>query len=362
MANMQPEPLPLFPELQPAPYSGIARMAASGGAVDQGHLVQFRSLPVRSILNRSTSKRGLSFAWSINPYRGCEFACRYCYARYTHEFMELRDPAEFERQIFVKDNAAWLLRQELRQVRRGEEIALGTATDPYQPIERRLRVTQSLLAVLAEQRGLRIGIVTKSALIARDLRYLCRIASNNELVVHLTITTPNAELARILEPRAPRPDLRFATVRRLREAGLRVGILCSPLLPGLTDTGPALNRMAELAREAHACFLHANPLFLKPCSKETYLSFIREHFPKLEPMYRTRYETDAFVPKAYAERCRELLKAACRKHGLGQRRDDALLTRDVGIPPALREQESQLFPASALTAVPRKPPQPAAMG
>jgi DNA repair photolyase len=365
MANMQPKPLPLFPEqepaLEPAPYSGIARMAASSSAVDEGHLVRFRSLPVRSILNRTTSRRGLSFAWSINPYRGCEFACRYCYARYTHEYMELRDPAEFERKIFVKDNAAWLLRQELRQVRSGEEIALGTATDPYQPIERRLRVTQSLLAVLAEQRGLRIGIVTKSALIARDLRYLCRIASNNELVVHLTITTPDAELARILEPRAPRPDLRFATVRRLREAGLRVGILCSPLLPGLTDTGPALNRMAELAREAHACFLHANPLFLKPCSKETYFTFIREHFPKLEPMYRTRFQTDAFVPRAYAERCRELLKAACRKHGLGQRRDDALLTRDVGIPPALREQESQLFPASALTAVPRKPPQPASM-
>jgi DNA repair photolyase len=361
MANTQPKLLPLFPEFEPAPLTGIAGMAARGAAVDQGHLVQFRSLPVRSILGRSTSKRGLSFAWSINPYRGCEFACRYCYARYTHEFMELRDPAEFERQIFVKDNAAWLLRQELRHVRAGEEIALGTATDPYQPIERRLRVTQSLLAVLAEQRGLRIGIVTKSALITRDLRYLCRIASNNELVVHLTITTPDAELARILEPRAPRPDLRFATVRRLREAGLRVGILCSPLLPGLTDTGPALNRMAELAREAHACFLHANPLFLKPCSKETYLAFIREHFPRLEAMYRTRFETDAFVPRAYGDRCRELLKAACRKHGLGQRPEDVLLTRDVGIPPALREQESQLFPVSALTAVPRKPPQGAAV-
>src|ERR1700724_4171886 len=107
MANIQPKPLPLFPELQPAPLRGIARKAADATPVDQGHLVQFRSLPVRSILNRSTSKRGLSFAWSINPYRGCEFACRYCYARYTHEFMELQDPAEFERRIFVKDNAAW---------------------------------------------------------------------------------------------------------------------------------------------------------------------------------------------------------------------------------------------------------------
>jgi hypothetical protein len=117
--------------------------------------------------------------------------------------------------------------------------------------------------------------------------------------------------------------------------------------------------MAELARHSRACFLHANPLFLKPCSKETYFAFIREHFPALEPMYRTRYKDSAFVPKAYAERCRELLRAACKKHGLGQRRDDTLLTRNIGIPPSLRQEESQLFPVSALAGVPRKPPQSA---
>jgi len=361
MAKIQANALPLFPELPPSPAVGIARMAADSVRADQGHLIEFRSLPVRSILNRIVSRRGVPFTWGINPYRGCEFACRYCYARYTHEFMELRNPADFERKIFVKDNAAWLLRQELRQVRPGEEIAIGTATDPYQPIERRLRITQSLLAVFAEQRGLHIGIVTKSALIARDLRYLCEIARNNELTICMTITTPDATLARLLEPRAPRPDLRFATVRRLREAGLRAGILNSPLLPGITDTGPALNRMAELARQARACFLHANPLFLKPCSKETYLAFIREHFPALEPMYRTRYESAAFVPKAYAERCRALLHAACKKHGLGRRSSDHLLTRNVGIPASLREEESHLFPVSALAGVPRKPPQPVPM-
>ncbi len=344
MAKTQANSLPLFPELPPPELPGIARMAAGAPEVDQGHLVQFRSLPVRSLLNRVASRRGLRFAWAINPYRGCEFACRYCYARYTHEFMELRDPADFERKIFVKDNAAWLLRQELRQVRPGEEIAIGTATDPYQPIERRLRVTQSILAVLAEQRGLTIGIVTKSALIARDLRYLCEIARSNELTIHMTITTPDVELARLLEPRAPRPDIRFATVRRLREAGLRVGVMCSPLLPGLTDTGPALNRMAELSRQARACFLYANPLFLKPCSKETYMAFIREHFPALEPMYRTRYESAAFVPTAYAQRCRELLRAACKKHGLGQRTDDTLYASKL--PLSMRNAETQLFPVS----------------
>ena len=356
MAKIQAKSLPLFPEIPlPAP-AGIARMAAGAPEFDQGHLIEFRSLTVRSLLNRVVSRRNLRFAWAINPYRGCEFACRYCYARYTHEFMELRNPADFEHKIFAKDNAAWLLRQELRQVRPGEEIAIGTATDPYQPIERRLRITQNILAVLAQQRDLTIGIVTKSALIARDIRYLCEIARTNELTIHMTITTPDAALARLLEPRAPRPDIRFATVRRLREAGLRVGVMCSPLLPGLTDTGPALNRMADLSRQARACFLYANPLFLKPCSKETYMAFIREHFPALEPMYRTRYEGAAFVPKAYAQRCRELLHAACKKHGLGLRTDETLYARRIGIP-----EETQLFPVSALTAVPRKPPQSASL-
>jgi DNA repair photolyase len=357
MAKLQANSLPLFPDTAPLPFTGIARMADEAPVADQGHLVEFRSLPVRSLMNRVVSKRSLPFTWAINPYRGCEFGCRYCYARYTHEFIELRNPADFEHKIFAKENAAWLLRQELRQVRPGEEIAIGTATDPYQPIERRLRITQSILGVLAEQRGLQIGIVTKSALIARDLRHLCEIARTNELSIHMTITTPDAALARILEPRAPRPDIRFATVRRLREAGLRAGIMCSPLLPGITDTGAALNRMAELSKHARACFLYANPLFLKPCSKETYLAFIREHFPALEPMYQTRYENAAFVPKAYAQRCRDLLHAACKKHGLGQRNDDTFVGRETGIPSSMREAEPQLFPVSALVAVPRKPPQ-----
>ncbi len=334
MANMQPPAvLPLFPELPSSPQgslTGIARLAAASAPADHGYGVEFRSLPVRSILNRSVSRRRLQFAWSINPYRGCEFACRYCYARYTHEFMELRDPEAFERRIFIKQNAAWLLRQELGKVRSGEEIAIGTATDPYQPVERKARVTASLLEVLAEKRGLRIGIVTKSALIRRDIPLLRRIAEGNHLVVHVTITTPEEKLARILEPRAPRPDLRFATVGLLRKAGLRAGILCSPLLPGITDTGAALDRMGKAAKEVDASFFFAQPLFLKPCSKSTFLAFVREHFPKLEPMYGERFATKDFVSRAYAERIRDLVRATCRKHSLQERWGGNLLTRDRG--------------------------------
>jgi DNA repair photolyase len=328
MAKIEPN-MELFPILQTAPLTGIARLAAGSSPAGEGHLIEMRTLTVRSILNRSVSRRGLRFTWSINPYRGCEFACKYCYARYTHEFMEMQ-PEEFEQKIFIKQNAAWLLEQELKQVRPGEEIALGTATDPYQPVERRARVTESLLEVLARQSGLRIGIVTKSTLIERDIALLQRIAERNTLVLHLTITTPNAKLARLLEPRAPRPDLRLQTVSRLRQAGLRTGILCSPLLPGITDTGRALDSIAKKAKAADASFFCAQPLFLKPCSKGVYLGFIREHFPELEAMYLQRFKEEAFVSRGYRARMEELVKAVCAKHSLPRRSGDALLTRELG--------------------------------
>ncbi len=328
MANIDIASLfPILPSRAPErPVAkGIARLALAGAQVGRGHDIEFRSLSVQSILNSTVSRRGIPFSKTINPYRGCEFACRYCYARYTHEYMELRQPEDFERKIFVKQNAAWLLQQELRDLRAGEEIAIGTATDPYQPIERRAKITRSLLEVFAGRRGLRIGIVTKSSLIIRDIDLLERIAEHNELVISVTITTPDAKLARILEPRAPRPDLRLRTVARLRRAGLRTGILCSPLLPGLTDTLEALDGMARRAKAVDASFFAAQPLFLKPCSRETYLAFIREHFPKLESLYRFRFAGRDFVAEAYRKRIQELVEAVSRKHGLNRWRTDALL-------------------------------------
>ena len=330
-------PILLSQSRNPAP-TGIARLAATGNSAGTGHLVEFRTLPVRSLLNNSVSRRGMWFAKSINPYRGCEFGCRYCYARYKHEFMEMKDPADFERKIYIKQNAAWLLRQEIRSLRSDEEIALGTATDPWQPIERRARVTRSILEVLAEFRGLRIGVVTKSTLIERDIDLLQRIAERSELVVHITITTPDIELARILEPRAPRPDLRFRTVRRLRQAGLRTGILCSPLMPGITDSAPALDAMCRRASEAGASFLSAQPLFLKPCSKGTFLTFVHEHFPELDASYAQRYQDQAFVSKAYQKRVSDLVAAVTRKYGLSRRfSDEPEAMRQRRIEPPQRE-------------------------
>jgi len=338
----------LFPILQPALLKGLARMAAEAVPAGEGHAVRFHALEARSILNRSLSKRRLRFVWSVNPYRGCEFACRYCYARYTHEFMELRNPALFEREIYVKQQAAWLLRRDMHLVKAGEEIAIGTATDPYQPVERRMGVTRSLLEVLAEHRGYEIGIVTKSSLITRDIDLLKEIARYNRLVVHVTITTPDAHLARLLEPRAPRPDIRFETVHRLRQAGLLVGILNSPLLPGLTDSAVALHRMAVLARQADASFFFAQPLFLKPCSKATFLAFIKEHFPDLRQEYSRRFDTAEFVTKAYSERMQALVRAIAEKHGLRVRSGGAPGLRTLGAEWTERQPElpvqGELFP------------------
>ena len=256
--------LPLLPESGPR-LVGIARLATQGESVRQGHEVEYFTLPVRSVLNRCTGTR-MPFTWTINPYRGCEFACKYCYARYTHEFMEMRDGVDFEQKIYAKQHAADLLRQELRKVKPGQDIALGTATDPYQPIEKKLEITRAILQEISRHSGLEVGIVTKSAMVARDIDVLREVATNNRISVSFTVTTVDAELARILEPRAPRPDLRLESLKKLREAGIRAGVICAPVLPGITDGPKQLEAVVKAAAEAKATHIYANPLFLKPCS------------------------------------------------------------------------------------------------
>ena len=149
-------------------------------------------------------------------------------------------------------------------------------------------------------------------------------------MVHITITTPDAELARKLEPRAPRPDLRFQTVRRLREAGLRVGILNSPLLPGITDSAEAIDGMAVRAKQVDASFFAAMPLFLKSCSRPTYFEFVREHFPHLQVLYTEKFRDMDFASRPYRLRLEALVHASCQRHGLRERLTDNLLTRDAG--------------------------------
>jgi DNA repair photolyase len=251
--------------------------------------------------------------------------------------MELRDSLDFERRIYVKQHTAWLLRQELKRVRRGQEIAIGTATDPYQPAERKFGITRSIMEEFARHEGLSLGLVTKSNLVLRDLDVLRAIADKNRLSVHITITTLHTELARILEPRAPRPDLRLHAVARLSQAGISTGINCAPVLPGLTD-GPAdLEEIVKAGAKAGARSVWASPLFLKQCSAKVFLPFLQEKFPHLVAKYEQRYAERAFVSPAYQKRISALVKAYRRKYGIsgGEER----LTQGANRPRGDRGQE-----------------------
>jgi DNA repair photolyase len=319
--------LPL-PQLSNKPaLIGIARQASEGESLREGHKVEYFTLPSKSLLNRCVSRRAMPFTWTINPYRGCEFGCRYCYARYTHEFMEMRDGMEFEQKIYVKQHAADLLRRELRRVKPDEAIALGTATDPYQPAEGRYEITRSIVEEFARHRGFELGIVTKSNSIIRDLDLLKAVAKNNQLSIHVTVTTLDVDLARILEPRAPRPDLRTEAVRTLAQSGLRVGISCSPVIPGITDAPEDLEALIHAAAEAGADYVFANPLFLKPCSAAVFLPFLQQNFPHLAENYRQRYQGRAFLPPAYSKRLSQLIGRLREKYKLTHSRRPGCATK-----------------------------------
>jgi DNA repair photolyase len=306
--------LPLLPNSAPK-LVGIARLAAEGESLRQGHDVEYFTLPVRSLLNRCTSAR-MPFTWTINPYRGCEFACKYCYARYTHEFMEMRDRVDFEQKIFIKQHTAELLRQELRRVKPGEEIAIGTATDPYQPAERRFEVTRAILEEFSLHRGFQISIVTKSNLVVRDVDLLRAVAVHNKLFVNITITTLNTDLARILEPRAPRPDLRLEAVRKLIESGVPAGVICAPVLPGITDSPRDLEALVRAVSDAGGKYIFANSLFLKPCSAAVFMPFLEKEFPQLVESYRERFKESAFLSAPYRKRLSQLMARLRGKYGI----------------------------------------------
>jgi DNA repair photolyase len=297
---------------------GIARLASESPALDAKQRVAYRELPTRAYLSKCTSPR-MPFRWMLNPYRGCEFGCKYCYARYTHEFMELRDPVDFERKSFVKHFDARAFRRELAKLPAGEAIAIGTATDPYQPAERRYRVTRAMLEEFAKTSGFRIGLISKSNLIARDIDVFREIDRRHLLTLVITITTLDANLARLLEPLAPRPDLRLAAVRKLAAAGLRVSVNCCPILPLLNDSDASIDAVAKAAARAGASGLGANVVYLKDCAKAVFLPFLETEFPALAGKYRERFARDAYLRGAYPETIRERVQRIRRRYGYDRR-------------------------------------------
>ena len=311
---------------------GIAKFAAESSLLDAKSQVEYFEIQARSILNRT--KPNMPFAWTINPYRGCEFGCKYCYARYTHEFMGMEDGRDFEEKIYAKAASAELLRHELKKIPKREAIAIGTATDPYQPAERRYQRTRAILEVFAGERGRRLSITTKSDLVTRDIDLHREIARGNILDINITVTTLDTDLARLLEPRAPRPDLRIAAIRKLSEAGICAGVFPNPVMPLITDTTENLDAVALAAAEAGAKYFGGGPLFLMPSAQKVFLPFLEERFPQLAARYREQYEKSPYLGADYKERLRARVMKIREKYNLA--------SAPVEYRPELWEDDKQL--------------------
>ncbi|MDH3253562.1 MAG: radical SAM protein [Acidobacteriota bacterium] len=289
--------LPLYPQLTalgtPAPTASPSR---------ENNDVEYVPLAIGSVLNRCLNPR-LPFRWTINPYRGCELACTYCYARYTHRFFELTRWQDFERRIFFKRRAASRLERELRRrdLRR-QPIAIGTATDPYQPAEIHYRVTRSLLEVFASVESLELSITTKSPLILRDLDLLTTLDRVHSVTAQVTITTLDPGLARRIEQRAPSPQARLRTVRTLAAAGISTTVFCMPLMPGINNDEDSLAPLFAAARDAGADDVVASPLFLRPAARDRFLPWLRSEFPALEGLYRSLYGRQDYLPTVQRDR------------------------------------------------------------
>lgn len=301
---------------------------------------KFVPLEPRSVLN-SPDQTGMDF-WSLNPYVGCEFGCSYCYARFTHryvverahdagrlsdaELLEFRGAhgwEAFEQRIFVKQQILGALDADLHRYHRTAQahpggaapIVIGTATDSYQPAERRFRITRAVLGRLAACEGLSVGIITKSPLVVRDTDVLLRLQHHNDLEVHISLTTLDVGLIRALEVRSPMPAVRLRALAKLTAAGVKAGLLIAPVLPGITDDRPRLDALFAAARAAGARFVHASPLRLYPAIRERFLPLLDAQFPHLAARYRRAYAGRGAAPRDYAAALSQRVRGLQLKHG-----------------------------------------------
>jgi DNA repair photolyase len=275
-------------------------LASAAGRSEEGfdRHPSIQEVHYRTVLNRV---RGMPFAWSANPYRGCQHACAYCYARASHVTYGLDGGSDFERFIFVKVNAAQVLRAELhRPGWRREAVTIGTIVDPYQPVEGRYRLTRALLGELAAART-PATIITKNTMIQRDIEVLRALQERAGCAVFISLTTLDADLIRRMEPGTPPPAQRLAAVRRLVAAGIPAGIMAAPILPGITDSQHSLAALAAAAAQHHAAFFIGDVLRLGPNIEPWFQPFLARERPDLVPVYRRMYPC-GYAPRPYAER------------------------------------------------------------
>jgi DNA repair photolyase len=306
--------------------------------LDEQKDIRYFAATPRSVMN-GPKATGMGF-WSINPYVGCAFGCAYCYARYAHRYTaerlssaadhgdadalptdELPPWLAFERRIMIKREAPALVRRALArpgtlEALRRETVVIGTATDPYQPAERRFRITRGVLEVLAEQTGIRVAIITKSPLVTRDVDVLRQINERSRLTVHISLITVDREIARILEPRAPTPEARLRAIARLSANGIEVGVNCMPVLPGITDAPEMIEELVRAVKAADASYISACALRLQETARERYLPFIAAEFPELASKYRRAYATGYQVSERYREGLSDRFKVVCARNGI----------------------------------------------
>jgi DNA repair photolyase len=283
----------------------------------------------KSVITRNASP-DVGFETSLNPYRGCEHGCIYCYARPTHEYLGLSAGLDFESKIMVKTNAAELLRAELESRRwQPQTLVMSGVTDPYQPIEKRLRITRGCLEVLAKFRN-PVAIITKNRLVARDIDLLRELAGHDAVAVNISVTSLDSNLQRVLEPRTSSPQARLDAIRQLRSAGIPTGVMVAPIIPGLTDH--EVPRILDACANAGAQFAAYTIVRLPWAVAPLFEHWLEEHFPdrKEKVLGRIRHLRGARLNNSqwhmrmtgegiFAEHIASLFKVGCHRAGIGER-------------------------------------------
>ncbi|HEX2902485.1 MAG TPA: radical SAM protein [Jatrophihabitans sp.] len=299
------------------PLFGIGELV--GAPQSSGRLSDLTFLPVtaRRILNEVAPSRAMPHRWTINAYRGCSHACTYCFARPTHEYLGLSPGADFDRRIVVKINAVERLRVELADPRwQREHVAMGTNTDPYQRAEGKFRLTRGLIEVLTEYRT-PFSILTKSALVRRDLDLLTDANEFLDITVLFSIGTVDERVWRASEPGTPHPRRRLEAMQAMADAGIRTGALMAPILPGLSDSVAQLTETATAITAAGGQVRGVLPLYLKGATREVFLAWLAEHDPALHARYLARFRGRTGVSAEYRDWVRGVVSSAIQRRRPG---------------------------------------------
>lgn len=279
--------------------------------------VAFHEVAAKSVLNKVPASSTMPFSWTINPYRGCSHACVYCFARKSHTYLDFDPGLDFDSQVVVKVNAVEVLRVELAKPSWGRHhVALGTNTDPYQRAEGRYQLMPGIIKALAES-GSPLSILTKGTLLGRDIPVLKDAARQVPIGMGISLALTDEALAKVLEPGTPSPKARLALISRLRSAGLPCGVMAMPILPWLTDSDEALDSLMATLAAAGATGVTAGALYLRPGTKDWFMSWLAKNYPGLVSNYRGLYGNGSYAPKEYRQWLAQKVNAAKTRHGFG---------------------------------------------